>query len=906
MAFSQRRVPVAYRSSFDPPLDRLGDSLISLSELELLKESHWDLGQDARLREDLRFRETPWGRWIRAEDLLANEALYRELHGGRNGRTDLRTALATLAQHFGRRCVLCKGDPRLIVSGAEVRLAASELSSLPAIEDDVGDLEKYTTHLPIHSLKAAAASDPAGDWEASETLVEPLGWIRVDVPGRRLSRDMFVAQVEGESMDDGRTGLKNGAYVVFDWWPHGSRRNQDVLIRGRFSSPETPGWAFKTYVADDRDEEGRHRAIRLVSRNPDKERFPDIVLEPENDDDFQIVASRVHVLQPDDYARRPKPLPHKGRRDLENEDALRQVHQQLSERAARFFETAATPITILHEQPNTAAWNSQLVCLDIDAGGPHLEIGPLFGLWTFVKRLVLQGVTGESRRTLASNARLRPVHLPVLPSEGAWTWRADGFEDDPDVDLSALDVAGLPHDRVTVFHVGVDGVGHLQSAHPLSPGQGYRLLIPPEFGEATNHPIATSPLADGWRLAEVALSDAPDSKLVQALDRLGLSLGNPAPRLSFGLPCWADEWRSTARGEAFAVFVASADGLASVLITADGFDAEVDGEAQLFVHGPDGARRVALPAGTSVTIELASLPVGRYFATLLHQRTRIQPAHLPFEVSTDLSAPPQAAWSAIVAETTHTGTANTEVPLWRGDLALLQQDGLIIEGPPGWGVRVLWREVANDYLATLELDPSGQLDIHRLFSLTRERRERRLLGDLVLDLAELGALVLEHERHASAPDVAERLSELVRMKGDVVRRRNGAYAQLLPMWFEPVGQALGYEVDPITELPEPPPLHAAAARLLVTERRAAGIGRRQKRVLVMLEQLESALEEALLDWIDALCLHLEVDSALLSTGLAWAEHRRRSRLPLKVWDLETVLGQEERLIAFLRDVAEGV
>jgi tetratricopeptide (TPR) repeat protein len=44
----------------------------------------------------------------------------------------------------------------------EVHLAASELSRHPVVEDNVGDLEKYRTHLPLHSLKAAAASEPAG------------------------------------------------------------------------------------------------------------------------------------------------------------------------------------------------------------------------------------------------------------------------------------------------------------------------------------------------------------------------------------------------------------------------------------------------------------------------------------------------------------------------------------------------------------------------------------------------------------------------------------------------------------------------------------------------------------------------------------------------------------------------
>lgn len=895
------------RSSFDALLERLGDSLVSLNEDELLRSSHWELGQDARLREDLRFRQTPWGRWMRAEDLLGNDALHRELHAQRRGSANLNESLDVVGGLFGRRCVFCPGDPRFVLQGDEVRLAAFELSRQPVIEDEVGDLEKYTTHLPIHSLKAAAASEPAGEWgpDAQEQMIETLGWIRVS-SRRRINSRMFVAQIEGHSMDDGRSGLVDGGYAIFELWPSGTKQLLSVLVRGSFRDPETGSYAVKKYVADQRDAEGRHHQINLVSLNPDKERYPDIELQVEDEEALTVVARVIQPLSPDEYARRPKPLRRKGRRDLNNEDALEQVHERLSERASRFFEAEPAPTENEDERPDTSTWNSQVVCLDAGSGGLHLEIGPLTGLWKFVKVLVARAATGEIRQTLASNARLRPVRVAVLPSYGAWTWGADGFEDDPDVDLSPLDVPGVSPDRVSAFRVGADGVGKLLTGDHLSPGQTYRLLVPPEVWEGVECSIPTTVLGDGWHLAELALPAEPRAELVDDLEKLGFRLGDLSPSLSFALASWPDEWRATARGEGFACFSAGEDGVDSMLIAIAGYEAEVDDEAQLFVHGPGGPRRVSLPAGSTATVELSGLSTGQYFCTLLHQRTRVLPAHLPFEVAADLAAPPQASLNASVTGESTTGAPNTVTRAWRGDLALLAQDEVAVEGPPGWAARVLWREVTDDYLATLELDATGQLDILRLFSLTRERRERRLLGDLVLDCGELGSLVLEHERHATVQGVGSVLGELARTKGDFVRRRAGAFTQLLPMWFEPVGQCLGYEVETVAELPEEPPVHAAAARLLVTERRANGIGRRCKRVLVMLEELQSELDEELLDWIDGVCLRFSVDNALISTGLSWAEHRRRSRLPLKVWELDEVLAQDELLIAFLRDVAEGV
>ena len=983
----------ARRPSFDPLLERLSRSLTSLSEPELLQESHWDRGQDARLREDIRFRRTPWGRWMRAVDFLGNDALHRELrssvsstmNNSVSGGAGLDAALAAIGRHFGRRCVLCPADPRLVVTDSEVRLAASELSTQPVIEEDVGELEKYTTHLPLHSLRAVAASEPAGEWGrgTQEQMIETLGWIRI-VGQQRLNPRMFVARIEGHSMDDGRSGLVDGGYAMFELWPSGTRQRLNVLVRGSFHDPETGNYVLKKYVADPRDAEGRHGRITLVSLNPDKERYPDIELQAEDDEALAVVAKVVQALAPDDYARRPKPPHRPGRRELNTEEALQKIHAQLAERAGRFFE--AVPGTSISGtsisgtldaadgKPDTAVWTSRIVCLDAGAGGPHLEIGPLPGLWSFAKVLVLRGIADEPLRTLASNARLRPVRVPVRPADGAWHWGVDGFEDDPDIDLSALAVDGLPHDRVTVFAIGADGVGRRLAGDVLTPGRGYRLLVPPQVwaemwdnqtlneqisndevsndpmpngrmpddqiqdrpdgllivsvfspltessaispspqpsppngGEGTTlMPLITTPLADGWYLAELALPFAPSPGQVAELAALGLRIGDLTPSLTFGLASWPDEWRSTPRGEPFAAFAVGTDGTAAVFMNVDGYDAEVDGEARLFVHGPDGPQHIALPAGTSTTIELSGLVAGRYFATLLHQRVRVQPAHLPFELSAELAAPPQASWVATIAGTAHYGTPNTALRLAQGDLAHLQQQELFVEGPPGWGARVLWRELATDWLATFELDPSGLFDVPEFLRCTRERRERRPLGDLILDLAELGMLVLEHERHANPPDIGRRLGELVEKKGDFVRRRSGAYVQLLPTWFEPVAECLGYEVGPIAELPVDPPQHAVVATLRVTERHTHGIDRRCKRILVMLETLEPALDSELLAWIDGVCQQFGVDHALVSTGLIWANHHRRSRLPLKVWDLEEVLARENLLIGFLRDVAEGV
>ena len=134
-------------------------------------------------------------------------------------------------------------------------------------------------------------------------MIETLGWVRVTLPGRRLNDRMFIAAVEGHSMDDGKSGLVDGGYAVFELWPSGTKQNLSVLVRGSFSDPETGNYAVKKYVADERDEYGRHNAISLVSLNPNKERYPNIELQPEDDDDITVVAKVVKALSTDESAK---------------------------------------------------------------------------------------------------------------------------------------------------------------------------------------------------------------------------------------------------------------------------------------------------------------------------------------------------------------------------------------------------------------------------------------------------------------------------------------------------------------------------------------------------------------------------------------------------------------------------
>ena len=905
---------VATRASFDPLVERALLTRLSLTEEALLRDSHWHLGQDARLREDLRFRPTPWGQWIVSTSFLANDALFQQLHQDPRHPPDLEEALRELEARIHRHCVFCTADPRFVLDGGKLRLAARELSTTPLIEDQVGDLEKYQTHLPVYSLRAAAASLPAGDWgrAAQEEVIAPLGWLAVST-GHKLNPRQFVARIEGHSMDDGRSGLVDGGYAIFEWWPAGTRQNLNVLVRGAFTDPETGHYAVKKYRADQRDAEGRHQRISLVSLNPDKARYPDIALEVAEEAQITVVAKVVDALRLEDFARRPRPARRPGRRDLSSPEALAEINQSLADHLARFF--APVPVGDLDDEADAAAaaaaraeWRAELVCLPAEAGGLHLEVGPLLGLWRFVKQLRLKG-TDLDQVLLAANLRMRPVRVPVLPASAPWTWTAAGFEDDPDVDVSALDTPALPSTRVTVFRVDAEGIGRQVSSQTLSPGQGYRLLLAEELLTTLAQRPAVSPLGPGWWLWELEVRTTLPAEITTLLRDLELEVGETQAALDWVLvPPVA--WRFNPKGLVYPCFLADQ----APVVRVEGPDIEAPGTATLFVHGPSGHQVLPLPLGSRHLVRLDSLSLGPHAVQILHDRTRIAPERLVCEVIAAPPAPPPAQWRLKLADQVITPGAEGLAMVPPQDLAAWDEAEaptaplpLEIEAPPGWPVRVLWRELAEDLLGDLHADQAGRVDAAAVLAMSRERRRRHTMGDLVLDLGELGAATLQHERRATPTAIQAELQTLVNQRGEMVQRLAGAYLQLRPLWFERICTALGYELEP-TPVGDAStaPAHVVAYPLQHTERLGTSIHRQPVRLLLLVEDLSQPLTEPLLGWLDDICAAAGLRDVLVSDGLRWAAHRRNSRLALQVWDLGEVVREHQVLLDFLHVAAEGV
>lgn len=163
-------------------------------------------------------------------------------------------------------------------------------SSPEVLPVDTPGVEKlaYRTHLPLYSLKAAA-----GRFGTGET-VEAIGWVEVKGRGA-LSKKMFVAQASGRSMEP---KILDGDYLVFRLDPEGTRQGKIVLAQYRGpQDPETGGsYSVKVYasarVAGAKKSDFK-KQVTLSPLNPD---YEPMLLRPEREEDFRVVAELLFVL----------------------------------------------------------------------------------------------------------------------------------------------------------------------------------------------------------------------------------------------------------------------------------------------------------------------------------------------------------------------------------------------------------------------------------------------------------------------------------------------------------------------------------------------------------------------------------------------------------------------------------
>ncbi len=152
----------------------------------------------------------------------------------------------------------------------------------------------YETHAPVYDLVAAAGA--FGPDAVVAQLPDDQGWIQVPGPVR-LTRDHFVARVEGRSMEP---TIPDGSYCLFRADRGGSRQGKLVLVWHRGSTDPAFGGEFsvKKYTSskiENPDGTWTHREIRLEPLNPDPAYRP-LVFDPTAEGDVRVIAEFVCAL----------------------------------------------------------------------------------------------------------------------------------------------------------------------------------------------------------------------------------------------------------------------------------------------------------------------------------------------------------------------------------------------------------------------------------------------------------------------------------------------------------------------------------------------------------------------------------------------------------------------------------
>jgi hypothetical protein len=572
-----------------------------------------------------------------------------------------------------------------------------------------------------------------------------------------------------------------------------------------------------------------------------------------------------------------------AQRDLTSPEGRERITQRLREARQRVFE-AEPPEDPTKPSPDSASWQACFVCLEAEAGGLHLEAGPLEGLPSFVKRLAITAGP-QTWQLLASNLRTRCWRVPVYPVIEPYRWSAPGHEDLLTEELAPLTKEGLSTAKATVFRIDAAGVGRLLAEPVMNPGQGYRLLVPPALACVELKPGQVNMLRDRWRLWELEITPDPETELRPLAERLGVKLGESAPQVRWVVTP-AVAYPDTPRGESHPCFEASS--VPTLRITTE--VAAGEGDLTVFLLASDELRPFPLPAGREWLLELGPLPPGRYVVDVLHRSTRISPLRLPFAVEERSPVPVCARVDVRLGSLRQTFDAEGRLTL-NGDLSALGPDELEVLGPPLWPVEVLWDSGRRWRLEPLSLGADGRLDSSELLARTAERRQRSTLGDLHLGFGELGRAVLRHTRRPDPADLRQRLARMVEERASTLAGLGGQFPLIRSLWLDPLLALLGYDIQEVSEADlANAPVLTTALLLQATLREAGRIVRRVRWALVLAAQATQLSEEGLRAFADRLCEQHGVPEALLTDGLLWTRHRGGTRLRARSWDLRNLVG----------------
>jgi hypothetical protein len=547
--------------------------------------------------------------------------------------------------------------------------------------------------------------------------------------------------------------------------------------------------------------------------------------------------------------------------------------------------------------PSDAPPAARLVCLCAQEGGLQVETDPVGWLPQFVKRLRLVGPAGESS-VLAANLRVHTWLTAVTPAAGRYRWVAPGFEEEVGPQLDELTVGGPRDDAVTVFRVDAAGVGRPMTGRTLTPGRLYRILVPPGCPPMPDGTAGVGAVGAGWRLWELAAPAATgaDGDLLSAY---GLDLGSPPPALAW-VGCGPWGYLAGRAGEAVPVFPPGEPPVLSVATTR----AVDPDELTAFLLSGDEIKALPLPPGREWLVALDGLAPGAHAVQVLHRSTEVPPEWEPFVVGGSPARLPPARLAVTLRGRQLAASADGS---FRddGDFSDLDApDALEVAAPRCWAARLTWDDGRRLYAGTAYGQGDGTTDLARGLARTREARARALEGDLLIDCAELGRVLLRHSRARDPAAAGARLRDLLGAWAGTLAGLGDQFPLIRSTWLTPVLEVLGHEArdlgpEDLAALPA-----GATAVLLVGSLRRDGRVVRAPSVVLLLAAVGTEFTPGTLGALraaaDSLCHRCDCEAAFLTDGLRWLRHRRGYRATSRVWDVTeaTRAGAEDQFAEF--------
>jgi hypothetical protein len=749
-----------------------------------------------------------------------------------------------------------------------------ELSDLPNIVD-ADEAARFTTHLPVYSLRAVAASMPDGGWgpRALDEVPDLLGWVRVELASHTDRRSLFLARIAGHSMEGGRVPLADGRYALFTIAGGGLDGEPVVLVRGAFRDPETGAYAVKRLH---READGA--GVRLVSQNPDRARYPDIVLDPSRAHEVRVVARLVAPLDALPFDRAPRSAVRTGERDLHSRQGVAALLAALEARLDALFRGADAAPT----EAAAAPWSAWLALAD---DGLRVALAPLEGLPAEVRYVE---VAGADDRLRAPNARVHRTSLRVGPSTEPYVVRAERVDGTTEA-LAGVHVAGLSAEVATVFVPGAGELWRRVTTQALPNGRRVRLVIRPSL--ATQREVRASPLprGDGWRVVELTVPDDPSAELRATLAELGLSIaaGALTLRAAGTLPRRVEE---TPRGEDLPVWrvgdVVTLDLRASA--------PQGEGSARVFVLGPAGLRVIDLPAGDVWSLRLTELTAGRYLARAAAVSTEVALDDLAFEVRDAVRGRWPDARASLDDEGAELLSAAEPVPrdlaAWCGEWPLR------LSAPPYWPLWGQWSALTGARLPALQADEDGAVDWSPWATTLAPVVAHCRSGSLEIDLGELGQATVVHTSAPTPAAVREALrtlwAEVEAMVRDPIEGAVGAY----DAWFVPALRLLGWIAPPSPD-GSLAVSGMACARLLRADAQGPS--------LLAVAQAKRFDAEDARAAVGALVHRAGVEGAIFTDGVRWRSYEARRRRWRKTVALDESLASDDAFELFFQDFDAG-